>query len=559
VKRIFILAISAFCVLSTSAAQWPTGQWQAQIADKLVSINITEVNDTGLLLVLDSATANPQAQSFIYVNDTKTLAQSQTDSQHYLKLTSFGDLIFQITDESSTGKTKNAFLKPVLSDIKTLNDYPTAQAISELPNANTWLSYVNQDLWKFWGTDNATKFVSYRCNNGNLPDPTNLCRELRDGWISAGLENDYTRMVSRQVFTYGVIFNMTGNTQALEYMRNGVDILLARFETNGSAATIMRDGKPLYVAEQRTSQDLAYVQVGLAMAYYLTGDDLILAKINGLREFVLNNYYRDDWQMLAWTLKDQMPGDSNNQELVAQLDQLNAYMLLMYPHLPESQKPAWEKDIRLIVDTLLDKFHNQENNRFAGQIVRGKYNRPGERHNDFGHSVKTYWMIYTAGKLLNDKTYLDTGRWGIDKIINQAIRFREQPRGYSNWGNQTNSNNSSWWEFAELTQATATLALENPDYSRYLPDIYNMWLNNFVDKTYGGVWPSANGGAKQHLWKNGYHESEIGLVALITTQKIKAEPFELYFARNSGHFQPYLFSYDAVSMTTDNGISKVEF
>ena len=554
-KKLLILVLSVSSLLA-NAAQWPTGQWQAQILGDIITITLEDVSDTRISVRIDN---NPQIQSFRFTDTNQRLAQSTTNPLQSLKLTSYGDMIFQVAGAS--GKTTSAFLKPVLSKITKLADYPTEQAINDLPSAITWLNYANNDLWKFWGTSDALSYASFRCNNGTLPDLTNLCRELRDGWIMAGINNDYTRMVSRQVYTYGVIFNMTGNTEALEYMHVGLDILMSRYEANGSAATILRDGKAVYAPEQRTAQDLAYVQVGLAMAYYLTGDAAILEKLNDLRTYVINQYYRNDWQMLAWTLSDQFPGDSNNQELVAQLDQLNAYMLLTYPHLPEAQKPEWAIDIRLMVDTLLAKFHLQDSARFAGQIVRGNANRAGERHNDFGHSVKTYWMIYTAGQMLNDENYVDIGRQGIDKIINQAIRFREQPRGYSHWGNQATTDSSSWWEFAELTQATATLALENSDYSRFLPDIYNMWLNNFVDKTYGGVWPSPYGGAKQQLWKNGYHEAEIGLVALITSQKLKGEAVELYFARNTGHFQPYLFDYEAASIATnkENEIVKVTF
>jgi hypothetical protein len=263
--------------------------------------------------------------------------------------------------------------------------------------------------------------------------------------------------------------------------------------------------------------------------------------------------------MLAWTLEDQLPGDSQNKELVAQLDQLNAYMLLLYPHLPADMKTEWEKDIRLMVDILLNKFHIKDSNRFAGQIENGQFNDPGDRHNDFGHSVKTYWMIYTAGKMLNDQNYIEIGRWGIDSILKQAIRFREEPMDASNWGNQVQSDGSSWWEFAELTQATATLMLDDADYARYLPDIYSYWLNNFVDKNYGGVWSGAGGGSKQHLWKNGYHEAEIGLVALITSQKAKNEPVDLYFKRNNGHFQPYLFNVEPIAKSTRDGITKVTF
>jgi hypothetical protein len=547
------------------AANWPTGQWETNLNGQIVAIDINEVMDNAITVDVtwaSSDNADLNDSQFTFTDEAQLFARSAVNddqSVFQLRLTSFGSLIFEVLYLDDADQNVLAFLKPIESGIRSIDDYPTEQAIADLPSKKIWLNYAAQDLWKFWGKENALEYTSYRCNNGALINPKQLCSELRQGWIIAGLENEYTRMLSRQVYLYGTLFNMTGDPLTLEYMEVGVERLLERFEDSGSAATIMKDGKPLYTAEQRTSQDLAYVQVGLAMHYYLTGDQAVLEKIDSLKDYVIASYYRDDWEMLAWTLEDQMPGDAQNQELVAQLDQLNAYMLLVFPHLPENMKVEWEKDIRLMVDILLNKFHDEDRNRFAGQIVKGEFNRPGQRHNDFGHSVKTYWMIHTAGKLLDDDRYLEIGRWGIDAIIKQSIRFREEASDASNWGNQTNSDGSGWWEFAELTQATATLMLDEPDYARYLPDIYKYWLSSFVDKTYGGVWGGAGGGTKQHLWKNGYHEAEIGLVALITSQKAKDETVDLYFKRDEGHFQPYLFEIKPIEQSTTDGITKVTF
>ena len=564
-KNLCFIILNWLMVSSAFAADWSTGQWETNVNGQTVEIKIHQVMDESISITVDWAEPthiNLQEAPFIFTDESKTFARAKKNENntiYQMRITSFGSLLFEVLYPSEESKNELAFLKPMPSGIRSIEDYPTEQAINDLPSKVTWLNYAAKDLWKFWGSNNALEYSSYRCNDGSLINPKQLCSELRQGWIIAGLDQEYTRMLSRQVYLYGVLFNMTGDTDAFEYMEIGVDSLIQRYEESGSAITTQKNDNPLYQAEQRTSQDLAYVQVGLAMYYYLTGDVAILEKIDTLKDYVVEKYYRDDWQMLAWTLEDQLPGDAQNQELVAQLDQLNAYMLLVYPHLPNDMKAEWEKDIRLMVDILLNKFHIEDRNRFAGQIIKRQFNDPGDRHNDFGHSVKTYWMIYTAGQMLNDKNYMDIGRWGIDSIIKQAIRFREEPMDASNWGNQIQSDNSSWWEFAELTQATATLMLEDSDYARYLPDIYSYWLNNFVDKNYGGVWSGAGGGSKQHLWKNGYHEAEIGLVALITSQKVKGEPVDLYFMRDSGHFQPYLFSIEPVAKRTKDRLTKVTF
>lgn len=554
------LAAGLFLVLITSftvAGAWDAGEYEVQLPFGHADVELFTISQEGIEVGIQwENDTRPDISKTLwrFKDGSDSILQFEADTYAYeLKKTTFGDLILSTKIDD---QTKSAFLKPVPPAITSIEQYPTDQAITDLPSAETWQNYANDDLWKYWGQDSALSFPTYRCNNGQAIDLDNLCYELRTGWIAAGLEYSYTRMLSRQIYTYGVIYHMTGNEDAFEIMLLGLEQLTERVESNGSIKTVLASGEAIYSSPQRTSQDLAYAQMGFAMAYYLTGDQTWLTQLNTTKNHIIDTYYRDDWGMLAWTMEDQMPGDANNQELVAQLDQLNAYMLLVYQHLPAELKPEWETDIRLMVDALLEHFHDEDRHRFAGKLDKGEFNDPGDRHNDFGHSVKTYWMIYTAGQMLGDATYIEVGAWGIDHIARAALRFREMPRGLSHWGNQTQSNSSSWWEFAELTQATASLALQYNDYARALPDIYDMWLENFVDKNYGGVWMSDRGGAKQHLWKNGYHEAEIGLIALITSQALKGEPIDLYFKRATGHFQPYFYpiTVKAINDTEDGSI-----
>jgi len=572
-NRVVLLAMLTLLSSLVRSADWQTGTWESVTDRDTVTVSINEIQTESLILNLRiQSIANPEeiinitASEFQFADESKktiqlnSLGSKLSETYYQLGLTTFGEITITLIDEQASKKNKVSFMKPALPEITDLKDYSLEQALIDLPDANTWLKHVSSDLWKYWGTDEAASYASYRCNDGQLIDLENLCRELRQGWVRAGIQYDYTRMVSRQTYLYGAIFNMTGNTEALEFMNIGIDILLGRFENNGSVGTLLLDGNAQLRPEQRTSQDLAYVQIGLAMAYYLTGDNALLDKIDSLKNYIIANYYQEDLGMLAWTLEDNMPGDSTNKELVSQLDQLNAYMLLVYPHLPDNMKPKWEEDIRLMVDILLTKFHIEGDQRFAGQIIKEKFNKPGDRHNDFGHSVKTYWMIYTAGKLLNDESYLSIGRTGIDTIVKQAIRFRTGPRGMSTWANQSFTNGSSWWEFAELSQATATLALEDKNYVRFLPDVYDTWLNNYVDQIHGGVFMSTGGSPKQHLWKNGYHEAEMALIAFIASQFVNDQTVDLYFTRNKGHLQPYLFEREVTSIqeTTDH-VFKVTF
>jgi hypothetical protein len=53
----------------------------------------------------------------------------------------------------------------------------------------------------------------------------------------------------------------------------------------------------------RTSQDLAYGQLGMAMYYYLTRDESVLADILRLKEHIFGGYWNAEWGMLRWVAK----------------------------------------------------------------------------------------------------------------------------------------------------------------------------------------------------------------------------------------------------------------
>lgn len=96
------------------------------------------------------------------------------------------------------------------------------------------------------------------------------------------------RMQARQTFAYGVLFNLTGDEQALKLHKAGVDFLLKNArDPEGGFYSLMKQGKPLTADDhalpvkrlQRTSQDLSYALVGLAMNAYLTHDPEVIKVI----------------------------------------------------------------------------------------------------------------------------------------------------------------------------------------------------------------------------------------------------------------------------------------
>lgn len=451
---------------------------------------------------------------------------------------------------------------------------PPRLAASELPSLARWKQHVTDEIMPFWITADALgtpvgNFPTFRCNDGTAFHPEAPCPELArpPGWIAPELGRDYTRMKSRQTFLYGVAFHITGEERYLEYARAGVAWLRehAYERDTGSAVTYWVAGKPGPPPDQRTTQDLAYAQVGLAFYYYLTRDPDVLADLLRLERHIMTRYWEPSavspGGMLRWVLADgDTPGDARRQELVSQLDQINAYMLLLAPLLEDAQVARdWQRDLVLLARVVKDQFFAPEHGMFWGTLGNPAEHKLGGRHTDFGHSMKSLWMLYLTGQLTGQADLVELARPRIAPLLERAA----QPSGC--WasgfrGDGEPDRGSQWWIFAELDQAAATLAgreASSAPYARYLAGSYACWFTRFVDPRHHDVWPfvppdwtetsfAEHEPLKIFHWKNGYHAMEHALVALITTAGLTGQPLPLYYAfvklPPRSRIQPYYFT-----------------
>lgn len=153
----------------------------------------------------------------------------------------------------------------------------------------------------------------------------------------------------------------------------------------------------------RTSQDLAYGLTGLGMYYFLTHDKTVMYRIIQMKDFIFSLYMDDARGFLTW--KPRHMKDSEVQ-IVAQLDQLYAYMLMLTPTLPEPFCSQWKQDMKKIIDILITQFYSERYEFFWGLDSDSHSMQLGTDHTDFGHSVKTFWVILKIGELLKDPFYI---------------------------------------------------------------------------------------------------------------------------------------------------------
>ena len=446
---------------------------------------------------------------------------------------------------------------------------PVVQAPADLPTGERWLKHFNEDLLPFWNVPDAWgsprgDFPTFRGNDAKTVDWAKPPEELATapGWIKENFGRDYVRMKSRQTYFYGMAYHLTGDPKMLELARDGAAFIRKKAldPATGSAVSYWEKGVPHPEVLARTSQDLAYAQLGLAMYYYLTRDEAVLRDINRLKRHIFAEYWNPQWQALRWVVKATPEDDHLRQELVAQLDQVNAYLLLLAPILPEPDRKEWTADLKRLAQVMVRDYHDADRHLFWGTIHDPAQKKLGSRHTDFGHSAKAYWMLERIGRLSQDQALLDLATTGAKAVLKQAYLpdsgtwgSRLRPDGAVDTGKE-------WWIYAELDQLAATLALTDPAQALPLPRTADFWFRRLVDPVNHEVWGGAGGapdfevweGPKIHQWKSGYHSAEHALVGYLTAQALHGQPAILYFAPRSARaaLRPYFFEGTVASRTS---------
>jgi mannose/cellobiose epimerase-like protein (N-acyl-D-glucosamine 2-epimerase family) len=448
-------------------------------------------------------------------------------------------------------------------------DVPGKPDVSLLPTGQEWLTHIRQDLLPYWTTPVALgnpvgNFPTFRANDGSVIDPQILPQEVRDidkgeTWLLNRMGRQYTRTMSRQIYAYCVAYHMTGEEKYLQYAKEGIDYICTKMvDKDGIFYTWTENGVPgPENAKQRISQDLAYALMGPAMYYYLTRDQAVLQVLLKTEKYIFDNYTEGNG--LRWINEKFVDMEETHlptqKELVSQLDQINGYLLLTTTVLEGNDKGQWLKDMVMLANTMKNDYYDADLNQFWGRIDGPEYKKLGLPHVDFGHTIKTLWMMLEIGLRFDAPDLRDFARVNMPRVFREAYS-----RDYGTWiekkleGGKLGTDRI-WWLHDELDQAAATLSMGDLSFVRYLVPTYRYWFFEFVDQKSKDVWHGLTGEAgkpgkpmllKAHLWKNAFHDFEHALVGYITCQAVRGEPVRLYYAFESkpadDMIQPYLFA-----------------
>lgn len=451
--------------------------------------------------------------------------------------------------------------------------------VTLLPTGREWVEHVRTDLLPYWTTPTALgtpigNFPTFRADDGSVIDPKNPPPEVRniaksETWLLNRMGRQYTRAVSRQVYALCVAYHMTGDEQYLRYARAGIEYMRDNLiDEKGIPYSWIENGVPgPKNPKQRISQDLAYSMMGPAMYYYITRDKAVMDVLVRTEKFVFGNYR--DGDALRWINEKLVDLEETNlptqKELVAQLDQINGYMLLMTTILQGEDKERWRKEMVMLAETMKQDYYNAELNQFWGRIDCPEYKKLGMPHVDFGHTIKTLWMMYEIGERFGAADLRDFALSHMPRVFSEAY----SPE-YGTWiekkldGGKLGTDRI-WWLHDELDQVAATLSLTDRSYIQYLIPAYRYWFFEFVDQQHKEVWHGLTGEPgkpakpmflKAHLWKSGFHSFEHALVGYITCQAVRGEPVRLYYAFEQdpaeGTVQPYFFAGKVIKIEKAN-------
>jgi mannose/cellobiose epimerase-like protein (N-acyl-D-glucosamine 2-epimerase family) len=417
---------------------------------------------------------------------------------------------------------------------------------SAYPSCTAWREHWTNDIAPYWLIDEALGNP-----RGNFPTYRNL-----EGKPTQNKQR-YARMLARQTYTYFIGYHLTGNVHYLECAKDGLEWLKskARDPDNGMFFTMLDEhGTPIRSDDGavKTAQDQAYVLNAFATDYYITRDQESRQIVEDTFELLFQGPF---WDKQRGVLFDAMNNeltepkdiDELGSELVAYLDQLNAYLLLFANQHEEhgADESKWFRKCRELIDIIIDRFYLDEIF-WATDINRTQLNKP---HIDTGHVLKTYWMIHRYNRLSQRRCGVSI----YERLLRNVPHLMHKAAGFvapDFWGTHFRKDggiiqrNPDWWVQIEMDQLCADLSIDDKFYATLLNQKANTWLqSSFIDRSRpvrgireGIRWDNTLHGddpgweSKCNKWKNGFHETEHCLVLDICSHAITDSPLELFFA-----------------------------
>lgn len=427
-----------------------------------------------------------------------------------------------------------------------------------------WVNHFQHDI-KPWFLD-----------AGALGAPVGNFPTFRDLTGAESRSPRFVRMMGRQIYTYAMGYNLTGDPALLRAAYAGMEWQLAHAKHGAGGFYPLLDEQGIAIPGQLlTAQDQAYSQVGMSAIYTVSRDPRAKAEMDEMREMILRGRY---WDEVEGTVKDafnenyaeEASFEAPGNDLVSVLDQLNSYLMLYFNQNPNpTEKMAQLQELKLLADRVVNGFW-QDGIFWNTDENRTDYDAS---HVDTGHTIKAYWLLGEIDRYWAEAYGSHPYRDLVERYGNAVLHAAYNPDTHA-WNQRfeqdyrvTSGIDPAWWIFCEADQFAARQSLSDKSMAEILKSTSDFWLNgNFIDRgrpvrgiregirADGSLWGDVDSwDSKQNHWKNGYHETEQALVLYLMTQARNNKQADLYFAVPRDQLatfkpQPYYFRADVLKI-----------
>lgn len=416
-------------------------------------------------------------------------------------------------------------------------------AAADQPDPTRWLTHLNDDLLPFWTSPEAVgdpegRFPGWRCADGSLPVAGTAC-----GGISVNRSGQTFRSVvaqSRQTYSYGIAFHLTGNTTYLDLAQAGSDRLFDEFlntDTNLFNERIFDSDGRVTPANSQPYNGVrqAYGLIGPTLLYYLTGDAELGTRIVGVSKEIQKQFAVGE----TGGYRRSSTSAEVSPRLVDHLDQLNAYQVMLAQQGPVAERADLVQSAARTARYIIDNFSDP----VTGILKQNSEDPAGTLNGaSLGLSAKAVWFIDQIGKLTDDPGLSRFAQTSAKRLLGVA-QNEEADTWYTNYDeNGEPTGTAIWWEHAELSQYLGSLAIEDARYREAVDAANAFWFESFVDEGFGGIFPEVDfltgdgllSGPKHWEFQAGFHSFEHAFVSFLAEAGRSGSTVDLYFARDGG-------------------------
>lgn len=382
---------------------------------------------------------------------------------------------------------------------------------------------------EFWRRQAIQDIIPYWYEHIHDKEYGGFHLSLSREWEPISPRDKYPPMISRQVFGFSCAFLLSGDEKYLEAARQGVDYLLDYAwdrEYGGWFNTLTQTGKPM--DETKAVAIQLYTNVGLALYYFVTGDDRalshVLQSIRIRKKSACDKEFGGYFQALNRDLsvKDFSKGKHSHYGYTSSL----LINLAMFTRDPEILNFTEE-----LMQISMERMTDSEYGWLLG------YPAAFDREWKYIPATSDGREIISAGAQLTGvlaslRLYELTGKeiyreYGLS-LGKQIIRFAwdSELGGWHNNIERTlphalvGPRKVSWWIqcYGNLLQLHLYNITGDKQHLVHFEKMAAFWNKYFIDSKFGGIFPTVSHDGsplevnKAVPWKTSYHEMEHGFL-----------------------------------------------